>query len=975
MTLADQVGMVGGPTLPSPGTCIGSYELIRELGRGGMGAVYVARDIKLGRRVAIKFLHTEQAEVTVRFLVEARATARCSHENIVIIHEVGEHAGQPFMVLEYLQGTPLTKLLSQQLPPQRAVELIEPVVRALDCAHQQGIVHRDLKPDNIFVTDGGTVKVLDFGIAKLAQEKAMDGLSSQVPRAHPSAATIDSQAGVESYDEADNAAEASNEAEAAGLTKRGAIIGTLPYMSPEQWGADEVDARSDIWAVGILLYKMLTGTHPLAPARGWQLMVTGILSEPMPSVRDARPDLPDALIAVIDGCLRKRKAERISSARELLAALEPIASERRGRGHSYDSPYPGLSAFQKSDAARFYGRSREIEAALARLRDQPLLGVIGPSGAGKSSFVRAGLLPALEHAGESWTGIVVRPGRRPLGALAQALMSYLPGDTSFGNSAVATRVSSGVSGAMTVEDLAARLAAEPGYLGRILRSHAHHRGQRVLLFVDQFEELYTLVADPRERLLFTSCLASAADDAGAPIRVVITIRSDFIDRVAEDAYFMAELARSLFFLASPSRDSLREALVEPAAQAGYQFESADVVQHMLDHLSETHGALPLLQFAASELWRRRDRDRRLLTQDAYWAIGGVTGALASHADAVIAELTPVNQALARTLLLALVTPERTRAIVSVRELVELGRGSQAAADIDALLAHLARARLLVIQQGGDTAAAGTSDTMVEIVHESLIHTWPRLRRWLDENQDDAVFLAELRGAARQWQARGRPAGLLWRGEASREARHWHQRYRGELPQVQREFLVAVFRLADRARRWRRIALGGAFSMMAALVAAAAVAVVVIGEAERRASEQARVAQRAEARAQARVVELRDKERERAAAAERARGAQRQAVARAREVEAQAAEIAQTNQALARSLKDAKRARRRERKAKYDALASEAGARQAEEEAYLVIQQLQSQLSGMSARISELERLLETMIDDVQLEPAAVGGRK
>ncbi len=552
--------------------------------------------------------------------------------------------------------------------------------------------------------------------------------------------------------------------------------------------------------------------------------------------------------------------------------------------------------------------------------------------------------------------------------MTHALVPYLPTD--------------GGENQLSVQDLALRLAAEPGYLGRILRSRAHSRGQHVLVCVDQLEELYTLVGDPRERLIFTSCLTSAADDAGAPVRVVVTIRSDFLDRVAEDAYFMAELSRSLFFLAPPSREGLREALVEPASQAGYQFESPGIVQHMLDHLSETHGALPLLQFAASELWRRRDKSRRLLTEDGYRSIGGVTGALASHADAVITELPPAGQALARTLLLALVTPERTRAVVSVRELGELGGMDQGAVEIDALLTHLARARLLALQQGAEAAATGISDTTVEIVHESLLHTWPRLRRWLEEHEDDAVFLAELRGAARQWDARGRPLGLLWRGEAVVEARRWQSRYRGELPALQRDFLAAVFRLADRAKRRRRLLLSGAFGVMTALVAAAAVALVVIGRAERRASDQAALAQRAEAEAQARVVELREKERERAEAAKRARASQREAVARAREarmrareVEDQAAEIERANAALSRSLRSAERARRRERKAKNQALSSEAEARQAEEEAHLVVQRLQSQLSGMSARISELERLLETMIDDVQVEPAAIGGSR
>jgi hypothetical protein len=142
-----------GSALPAPGEAIGQYEIIRELGRGGMGAVYLARDTRLGRRVAVKFLQTTSPQLADRFILEARATARCHHDNIIVIHEVGEHRGNPYMVLEYLRGAPLDTLVVEGrcVPPGRAVELIVPVVRALVCAHEHGIVHRDLKPENVFV--------------------------------------------------------------------------------------------------------------------------------------------------------------------------------------------------------------------------------------------------------------------------------------------------------------------------------------------------------------------------------------------------------------------------------------------------------------------------------------------------------------------------------------------------------------------------------------------------------------------------------------------------------------------------------------------------------------------------------------------------------------------------------------------------------------------------------------------------------
>src|SRR5213078_881310 len=249
------------------------------------------------------------------------------------------------------------------------------------------------------------------------------------------------------------------------------------------------------------------------------------------------------------------------------------------------------------------------------------------------------------------------------------------------------------------------------------------------------------------------------------------------DHVPESPALMAELTHGLFFLTPPTRDGLRDALIQPAEMAGYQFEVPSMIESMLDHLEHTPGALPLLQFAASQLWENRDRDRRLLTAESYHRIGGIAGALASHADAVVNECTQREQALVRALFLRLVTSERTRAIVPVGELYDL---SPDPAEVHRIVDRLVRSRLLVGQTvaspGGGTSAGGT----VELVHESLIHGWPLLRRWLDETQEDSAFLEQLRNASRQWQIKGYAQDLLWRGEQMQEAKLWHSRYRGEL---------------------------------------------------------------------------------------------------------------------------------------------------------------------------------------------------
>jgi serine/threonine protein kinase len=824
----DDTGVHEISSKPHPGVRINQYEMIKMIGEGGMGTVYLARDLRLGRRVAIKFLQSNQAELTQRFLVEARATARCQHDNIVVIYEVGEQQGKPYMVLEFLNGKPLTHSIknSAKLPYTRTVEIMSSVLKALDCAHGQGIVHRDLKPDNIFITDAGTIKVLDFGIAKVleAQQSPSPQVSGQIKMPSPL-----------------ELATGSNNS----LTRHGTIMGTLKYMSPEQWGIGiEIDHLSDIWASGVLLHRMICGKHPLAPLDGNQLVVTAMLELPMPSMAEAAPsDCPRELIQVVDRCLLKQKEKRWQSAAELLRAIEPFLPGRRAVELTIDeSPYAGLSSFQENDAGKFFGRNREIAAMVTRIRDRPLVAVVGSSGVGKSSFVRAGLVPALKRSGEQWETLVIRPGRSPMEALGTIVAPLVATGTNLNDDLEVQR--------QQVE----KLRREPGHLGHLLRGRARRDNRKILLFVDQFEELYTQVADPAERAAFTAALTAIADDATSPLRVVLSIRSDFLDRVAEDQAFVAELTQGLFFLGAPNRDGLRDAITQPADLAGFRFELPATVEDMLDHLATTPGALPLLQFAAAKLWDSRDTVRRLLTHQSYLNMGGVAGALASHADHVVQEIGTNKQGLARAILLRLVTGERTRAIVPMDELRTLSRE---VGEVQRLIDHMVDARLLVVQ----TLEGGKGST-VEIVHESLIHNWPTLRRWLDETQEDAQLVDTLRVAARQWQAKGRSADLLWRGDTAEEATKFKKRYKGPLSDVELAFLDEVISYELALQRRKRTAVIGGFIGLGVIIVAAMIALVVIQRRGQEARHQTELARQSETEAKDALNAVKQKEAER-----------------------------------------------------------------------------------------------------------------
>ena len=309
--------------LPPIGTRVKHYELLQLLGQGAMGVVYLARDTKLDRLVAIKLLRLRSGPSAERFLREAQATARCRHDNVVVVHEVDELHDHPYMVLEYLEGRTLREWMTQRADlaaagpaiapgtsvgiapgiasPSLAVELMIPVIRALSCAHKLGIVHRDLKPENIFLTTTGRVVVLDFGIAKHLDAGNWSALDEP-------ASPLAGDPGV-------------------GVPPESTVFGTLLYMSPEQLRTNDIDARSDLWSAGIILFELVTGMHPLLSRSTFELFQLVDSDAPMPSVRDRCPGA-GALGAIIDRCLRKRREERYRSADDLLAALD-----RHTRGH------------------------------------------------------------------------------------------------------------------------------------------------------------------------------------------------------------------------------------------------------------------------------------------------------------------------------------------------------------------------------------------------------------------------------------------------------------------------------------------------------------------------------------------------------------------------------------------------------------------------------------------------------------------
>jgi eukaryotic-like serine/threonine-protein kinase len=282
----------------SPTTKLGPYEIQSLLGAGGMGEVYRARDARLGREVAIKVLTSGSApdsERLRRFEQEARATAALNHPNILAVFDIGTQDGSPYIVSELLEGETLrSRLTSGPLPMRKTIDYALQIARGLAAAHDHGIFHRDLKPENIYITRDGHVKILDFGLAKLTMpEPGAIGLSAQ--------ATLDS------------------------VTGRGVLLGTLGYMSPEQCRGASVDARSDLFSFGAVLYEMLSGRRAF---RGDTTAdtISSILKEEPPDLAASGREVPPMLERIVHHCLEKDPAQRFQSARDIAFALEALSS-------------------------------------------------------------------------------------------------------------------------------------------------------------------------------------------------------------------------------------------------------------------------------------------------------------------------------------------------------------------------------------------------------------------------------------------------------------------------------------------------------------------------------------------------------------------------------------------------------------------------------------------------------------------------
>lgn len=727
---------------------IKGYELLDLIGEGAFGAVYRAHQPVVDREVAVKIILPEYAnrpDFIRRFETEAQLVAQLEHLHIVPLYDYWRDPDGAYLVMRLMKGGNLEDAL-QDGPMElvAAVKLVDQITSALTAAHQQGVIHRDIKPANILLDDDDNAYLSDFGIAKAIGEQA-------------------------------------------GLTVTGAILGTPAYISPEQVQSLPLSPQTDIYALGVVLYEMLTGQHPFLDTPTGVLMVKH-LQEPLPLIRDSHPELPGEVDEVIQKATSKDPAARypdvLSLARDFRQALRLVVEVPEEIEGELFNPYKGLRAFQEADSDDFFGRVDLTKELILRLQDEGefsrFLAVVGPSGSGKSSVVKAGLLPTLRQGAvtgsDQWYFLDMIPKAHPIEELDINL----------------SRISANPN-----VNIGEQLQRDTRGLLRAARMALPTDEGELLLIIDQFEEVYTQVEDPNEARQFMSLIHQAVTDPHSQVRVIITLRADFYDRPLMFPEFSHLVKKRTAVVVPMTSEELALAIRCPAERAGAVVEEGLVTTIVAD-VVEQPGALPLLQYALTELFE--GREGRLLTNHGYQSIGGVLGALGSRAEEVYADLDEVGKDAARQLFLRLVTlgegVEDTRRRVLRSEVEALpvevshAKSPHVMADV---IETFGKARLLSFDH--DPVTRGPT---VEVAHEALLREWRRLSEWLDESRADVRMQRILARAATDWIAADQDASFIMRGSRLAQFEEWSQGTSIALTSEESSYLKAS--LKERRRR-------------------------------------------------------------------------------------------------------------------------------------------------------------------------------
>ncbi len=446
---------------------------------------------------------------------------------------------------------------------------------------------------------------------------------------------------------------------------------------------------------------------------------------------------------------------------------EPPGPDASGLAANEICPYRGLEPFNEGDARFFFGRAGDIQRLLEKFKTTRFLAVLGASGSGKSSLVRAGLIPALKRAARersrNWKICVIKPGSHPLTTLAAHLSSLCPQQQTIQR----TLDVLGDDERTLHLGVALALTKEPS--------------ARIVWVIDQFEEIFTLCKDEKERAPFLANLLYASAIPDGQCSVLLTMRADFLPKCAAYRDFATRVAAQQFLVGQMDLQTLRQAVREPARLLGNQFEPG-LVDTILDDLARESGALPLLEHALLEIWKRRSN--RTFTLDSYRNSGGVAGAIARTAEEIYEGFSADEQVIVRRIMMRLTHfgegTEDTRRRAVLDELVSSSGKAEA---VQRVVQKMVGARFLTT-----TWDRSTSKRYVDVSHEALIRGWSRLRDWIDQDRAGLRLRRHITGAAENWQQSGRDEKFLFRGARLIETQEWQEVSERDLEPLEREFL-------------------------------------------------------------------------------------------------------------------------------------------------------------------------------------------
>lgn len=515
---------------------------------------------------------------------------------------------------------------------------------------------------------------------------------------------------------------------------------------------------------------------------------------------------------------------------ELIAILFAPAPQRYAAVFPSRSPYRGLHAFQEADADLFFGRDAEIGRLIEAVHAKGVVALLGASGMGKSSLIYAGVLPRLRREAE-WRMISFRPGDNPFAAASAECIRLLEPNAPE------------IEKIQQASTLAERLRAGTTRLLDVLQGiAAKYVPARVLLILDQFEELYTLCRDDEARRLFLESLLSVAQPSRFSAACLLTMRADFLGKALSSPAF-AELAQDRsIWLGAMGRNELRDMIEKPARAYGVMFEER-LTERILDAVGHRPGNLPLLEFALTEMWQQQadlsaknQTPHAMLTHAAYDRIGGVEQALARYAERVYHQLSPAEQRRAPNIFTQLVHPgegtEDTRRVAAEIEHADWP-----------LVTKLADARLVVTNWPKDGAAHKT----VEVVHEALITTWPRLREWMDADREFRAWQERLRAMMPRAASSAPREQILLRGKALSDAEEWLTHRGNDLRDEERAFIHLSLRQRRAAQIKNKLGI-------AAIFAGAILIALVFGWLWRNAEQQRHIAIEQKQKADAKTFE-------------------------------------------------------------------------------------------------------------------------